>query len=50
MTISAAGGSFAERTDLCHQYSSSPVETFIGGVVDTGEQFFGGVVDTGDKF
>jgi hypothetical protein len=39
MANSAARDSFAERTDLCHQYSLSPVENFIGGVVDTGEQF-----------
>jgi hypothetical protein len=24
-------------------------ETFIGGVIETGEQFFGGVIDTGEK-
>jgi hypothetical protein len=42
--------SFAERTDLCRQYSLSPVEKFIGGVVDTGEQFITGAVDIGEQF
>jgi hypothetical protein len=42
---SAAGDSFAERTDLCRQYSLSPVEKAINGVVETGEQFIAGVVD-----
>jgi hypothetical protein len=36
---SAARNSFAERTDFSHQYSLLPVEKFIGGVIDTGEQF-----------
>jgi hypothetical protein len=49
MTISAAGDSFAERTVLCHQYSSSPVEKFIGGVVDAGEHYVAGVTDTSDN-
>jgi hypothetical protein len=48
--LTAAGDRFAERTDLCHQYSLSPVENFIGGVVDTGEQFITGAVDTGEQF
>ncbi len=26
-----------------------PVENFIGGVIDTGEQFMAGVVDTGER-
>jgi hypothetical protein len=47
---SAAGDSFAERTDFWRQYSLLLVEKFIGGVVDTGEQFIGGVVDTGEQF
>ncbi len=45
----AAGDSFAARADLCHQYSLSPVENFIGGVVDTGQQFITSVNDTVDK-
>jgi hypothetical protein len=53
---SAAGDSFAERTDFWRQYSLLLVEKFdtgeqfIAGVVDTGEQFIAGIVDTGDKF
>jgi hypothetical protein len=47
---SAAGDSFAARTDLCHHYSFSPVENFIGDVVETGEQFIAGVVDTSEQF
>jgi hypothetical protein len=35
-----------ERTDLFHQYSLSPVEKFIGSVVDTSEQFIAGVNNT----
>jgi hypothetical protein len=46
----AAGDSFAERTDLCCQYRLSPVEKFIGDVVDTTEQFIAGVVDTSEQF
>jgi hypothetical protein len=46
----AAGDSFAERTGLCRQNSLSPVEKFIGGVVDTSEQFIAGVIDTGEQF
>jgi hypothetical protein len=46
---SAAGDSFAAKADLCHQYSLSPVENFIAGVVDTGEQFIADVNDTGDN-
>jgi hypothetical protein len=45
-----AGDSFAERTYLCHQYSLSPVESFIGGVVDTAKKLFTGVNDTTNKF
>jgi hypothetical protein len=45
-----AGDSFAERTYLCHQYSLSPVESFIGGVVDTAKKLFTGVNNTADKF
>ncbi len=47
---SAAGERFAARTDLCHQYSLSPVKNFIGSVVDTGKQFIAGVLDTGEQF
>jgi hypothetical protein len=47
---SAAGDSFAERTDFCHQYSLLPVEKSIGGVLDTGEHFIAGVVDTCEQF
>jgi hypothetical protein len=35
-----------ERTDLYNQYSLSPVEKFIGSVVDTSEQFIAGVNNT----
>ncbi len=58
MKLSAAGYSFAERTSLSRQYSLSPVEKFVGGVIDTGENlspvsmkppFFPGVIDTGQK-
>jgi hypothetical protein len=44
------GDSFAERTDLCRQYSLLPIEKFIGGVVDTGEQFIDSVFDIGKQF
>jgi hypothetical protein len=46
----AAGDGFAERTDLCRQYSLLPAEKFIGGVVDTGKQFIASVVDTSEQF
>ncbi len=45
-----AGDSFAARTDLCHYYSFSPVENFIGDVVETGEQFIAGVIDISEQF
>jgi hypothetical protein len=45
----AAGDSFAAKADLCHQYSLWPVENFIAGAIDTGEQFIAGVIDTGDN-
>jgi hypothetical protein len=45
---SAAGDSFAERTDFCRQYSLLPVEELIGGVVDTADKLSGGINDTGD--
>ncbi len=41
---------FAERKDLCRQYSWSPEEKFISGVADTGEQFNTGVMDIGEQF
>ncbi len=47
MTISAAVAvtsaaiySFAERTDLCRQYSLLPEEKFNGGVIETGDKMF----------
>ncbi len=52
---SAAGDSFAERTDFWRQYSLLLVEEFdtgeqfIAGIVDTVDKFFPGVVDTGKK-
>ncbi len=46
----AAGDSFAEKTDLCYQHSSWPMEKFFCGIIDTDEQFIAVVVDTAEQF